>query len=131
MMIDIIEAIESSGYSWIGIRHLSDDENYQIGDYCRNSYDWNYEYDCSTYETDEPQELPGTCAYNTQIMTGWDDPEEMEEKLERAIRNANYIGAPVIIGGNRAEYGNDEGEIIIADARVIAYLDNATTASAE
>ena len=79
MMIDIIEAIESSGYSWIGIRHLSDDENYQIGDYCRNSYDWNYEYDCSTYETDEPQELPGTCAYNTQIMTGWDDPEEMEE----------------------------------------------------
>ena len=64
-------------------------------------------------------------------MTGWDDPEEMEEKLERAIRNANYIGAPVIIGGNRAEYGNDEGEIIIADARVIAYLDNATTASAE
>lgn len=129
-MMDIIKAIEASGYNWIGIRHLADDENYQIGDYCRNSYDWNYEYDCSTYDTDEPQELPGTCAYNTKIDCRWDDPEKIAEKLAKAIENANYIGTPVIIGGDRAEYGNDEGEIIIADAVVIAYLDSITTAIA-
>ncbi|WP_024735311.1 hypothetical protein [Enterocloster asparagiformis] len=129
-MMDIIKAIEASGYNWIGIRHLADDENYQIGDYCRNSYDWNYEYDCSTYDTDEPQELPGTCAYNTKIDCSWDDPEKIAEKLAKAIENANYIGTPVIIGGDRAEYGNDEGEIIIADAVVIAYLDSITTAIA-
>lgn len=121
-MTNIIKAIETSGYNWIGIRHLAEDEEYQVGDYCRNSYDWDYESDCSTYATEEPRELPGTCAYNTRIATGWDDLEEMAVKLQQAINEANYIGTPVIIGGDRATYGNDEGEIIIENAIVIATL---------
>lgn len=58
MVKNIIDLIEASGAEYIGIRHLADDEHYNVGDYCRNSYDWDYEHDCSTYETDEPQELP-------------------------------------------------------------------------
>lgn len=123
MKKEIIEAIENSKEAWIGIRHLADDENYEIGDYCRPSYDWDFEKDCSTYETEEPQELPGTCAYNTRIQVGWDEPEEIIEKLEKALRaSACYMGQIVIISGNSAEYGNDDGEIIIKDAFVLAKI---------
>lgn len=130
-MTDIIKAINDSRLGWIGIRHLAEDEQYQIGEYCRNSYDWDYENDCSTYDTAEPQELPGTCAYNTGIQGEWDDLEEIKEKLEKALNaSRGYYGDIVIIGGDRATYGNDEGEIIIADAVVIATLDNVTTIAA-
>lgn len=123
MTKEIIEAIENSKEAWIGIRHLADDENYEIGDYCRNSYDWNYECDRSTYETDEPLELPGTCAYRTDIQPGWDEPEEIAEKLEKALKASScYMGEIVIISGSRAEYGNDNGEIIIKDAIVLAKI---------
>lgn len=123
MTKEIIEAIENSKEAWIGIRHLADDENYEIGDYCRNSYDWDFENDQSTYNTDDPQELSGTCAYNTRIQIGWDEPEEIAEKLEKALKaSACYMGEIVIISGNRAEYGNDDGEIIIKDATVLAKI---------
>ncbi|WP_367567234.1 hypothetical protein [Lacrimispora sp.] len=123
MTREIIEAIESCQNAWIGIRHLATDEVYQVGDYCRPSYDWNFENDCSTYETDEPQELPGTCAYKTGILIGWDEPEEIAEKLEKALEASNcYMGEIVIIAGNSAEYGNDNGEIIIKDAIVLAKI---------
>ena len=121
MVKNIIDLIEASGAEYIGIRHLADDEHYNVGDYCRNSYDWDYEHDCSTYETDEPQELPGTCAYNTKIHSGWDEPDEIKSKLQKALNASKvYYGNIVIIGGDRVTYGNDEGEIIIEDAVVIA-----------
>lgn len=121
---ELIKTIDESGYEYIGIRHLEDDEEYAVGDFLRNSYDWNYEYDCSSYHTDEPVELPGTCAYHTGIRTGWDDEEELAEKLDKAIFGSScYSGKAVIIGGNRSEWGNDEHEIIIEDAVVIAILD--------
>ena len=41
MTKNIIDLIEASGAEYIGIRHLADDEHYNVGDYCRNSYDWN------------------------------------------------------------------------------------------
>lgn len=118
----LISAIANCNYNYIGIRHLADDEHYQIGDCCRNSYDWDYEQDCSTYETENPIELPGTCAYNTGIDPNWDEPEEIAEKLEKALANANYYGTTVIIAGDRIEYDNDEHEIIIAAAVVISIL---------
>lgn len=120
---NLIRAITNSNYNYIGIRHLADDEHYQVGDWCRNSYDWDYDYDCSTYEVGNPVELPGTCAYNTNIIPNWDNPEEIAEKLENALADANcYYGTTVIIAGNRMEYGNDDHEIIIANAVVISLL---------
>mgnify|MGYP007010770073 FL=1 len=119
----LIRAIANCNYNYIGIRHLSDDEHYQVGDWCRNSYDWDYEQDCSTYETENPIELPGTCAYNTGIDPNWDEPEEIAEKLEKAIEASGcYLGDLVIVAGDRMEYGNDDHEIIIADAVVISIL---------
>lgn len=117
---DVINAIANCNYSYVGIRHLAKDESYSIGDYCRNSYDWDYEYDRSAYDTDDPIDLGGTCAYNTKIEPAYDDMQEIEEKLEKAMLEANYIGTPVLIAGNRATCGNDDGELIIVDAVVIA-----------
>lgn len=120
-MTDIIKAIECCNYNYIGIRHLADDEHYETGDYCRNSYDWDYTNDCSTYETSQPVELSGVCAYDTHIVPMWDDLEEIAEKLATALSASNvYYGDTVIVAGDRIEYGNDLNEIIIADAIVIA-----------
>lgn len=119
-MEELIRKINEEGYTWIGIRHLADDENYKVGDFCRNSYDWDYENDRSSYENDAPVELPGTCAYNTRINSGWDEDEEIEEKIHKAISgSACYSGKIAVIAGNSAEYGNDQEEIIIRDAEVI------------
>lgn len=116
----LIKKINEEGYAWIVIRHLSDDENYEVGDFCRNSYDWDYENDCSSYDTENPEELPGTCAYNTGIDSAWDDDDEIEEKILKAISGSScYSGKIAVIAGNRAEYGNDQEEIIIENAEVI------------
>lgn len=124
-MTELITAIETSGYEYIGIRHLTEDEHYSIGDICRDSYDWDCDMDCSAYDTDEPISLGGTCAYNTRIQAGWDEKEEIIEKLTRAIRESScYYGQTVIIAEDKAEYGNDEGEIIISDAIVIEILED-------
>ena len=52
-----------------------------------------------------------------------DDSEEIKSKLEKALNASKvYYGDIVIIGGDRVTYGNDEGEIIIEDAVVIATI---------
>ena len=105
-------------YSYIGIRVCTDDESYKIGETCRNSYDWDYENDCSSYNTD-PAELDGTCAIKI-------DAEDMtiEEVVSLAkSMDVNYCGDQVIlIGGYEMEYGADENEVIIKDAVVLATL---------
>ena len=106
-------------YNIIGIRGLTADENYKIGDYLRKSYQWDYENDISTYNTDNPEELSGACATNTNIDTYFDEDDEIIEKINNTINNFNYIGKKVIIAGNSFEYGMDENEVIIEDAIVI------------
>ena len=119
-MKEIIRKITEENYKWIGIRHLADDENYAVGDFCRNSYDWDYVSDRSSYESEDPIELPGTCAYDTRIDSNWDDDEEIEEKILKAISESScYSGKIAVIAGNSAEYGNDPEEIIIENAEVI------------
>lgn len=121
---EILKKVNEEGYGVIAIRHLAEDEQYEVGEMCRNSFDWNYELDCSTYDTDEPIELDGTCGYH---ITGFEnlDEEEIEEAtelFEKAMREAtsNYVGEVVIIVGSRFTYGCDENEVIIWDAEVIA-----------
>lgn len=117
----IIQTIERNRYAYIGIRHICEDEDYSIGDYCRDSYDWDYEYDRSSYDSDEPISLGGTCALSTGIDSGLDAPEEIIKKFESAIEKSKcYYGPMVIVAGNSATYGNDEDEIIIRDAIVLA-----------
>lgn len=123
---ELLKKVNEEGYSVVAIRHLSDDENYRIGDICRNSYNWNYEYDLSSYFTEEPEELNGTCGYSISKICSLDVEEiECAEKiLSNGIENASvYPGKTVIIAGYRYEYGNDENEVIVADAEVIGMID--------
>lgn len=52
----INEKEKELSFGEIGIRSLAEDKQYSVGEYCRNSYDWDHEHDCSTYNTD-PVEL--------------------------------------------------------------------------
>lgn len=114
-----IKNIIESGYNYIGIRWMTSDESYSVGDACRNSFDWDYENDISSFKTENPVELDGTCAIKTDIDLYFDEPEEIEEKIKNAIDNHSYCGSIIVIGGNRAENGADFDEIIISDAVVI------------
>lgn len=122
---NILNKMKDEHYNVIAIRHLSDDENYNIGDICRNSYEWNYEYDFSSYGTDNEIEFDGTCGYD---LTRFDyyDPDDAED-IEEAIKDiskaleesACYFGEAVLISGNGYSYGNDENEVIIEGAEVL------------
>ena len=57
-------------------------------------------------------ELDGTCAL--EVSEG-----NIEEMLERVMSYGNKY---YLIGGNSMEYGNDDDEIIINDAEVIARI---------
>ena len=111
---------EIKKYRVIGIRGLASDEKYDIGETCRKSYDWDYENDCSSYDTEKPVELDGTCAAHIVVDMDWDTDEEIIESIENVINNFNYTGEMVLIGGESFEYGADENEVIIYDAVVIA-----------
>lgn len=127
----IINAIQSAyrkyGYTVYGIRT---GKAKRVGQYCAMSYDW-------TAET--KTRLNGTCA--TEISRGYDrgyesdDPEDVEylaEQIREALElHQDYTGEMTyIVAGERAEYGDDLGEIIINNnnihrmvgARVIAIL---------
>jgi len=129
----IVDAIQSAyrryGYIMYGIRT---GKAKRVGQYCALSYDWSAEAEPNT-------RLSGTCA--TEISRGYDrgyesdDPDDVE-RLADQIREAldlhkDYIGEMTyIVAGERAEYGDDPGEIIINNshihrrigARVIAIL---------
>lgn len=118
----ILQKVNQENYSIVAIRHLSEDENYEIGNMCRNSFDWDYGLDCSSYETDNPVELDGTCGYAIFDFCDLDvdEIEEAESLISKALAEAIYVGEPVIIAGHRFTYGNDDNEVIIEDAEVIA-----------
>lgn len=107
-------------FSVIGIRGLTKDEKYSVGDTCRHSYDWDYEKDCSSYDTENPIELDGTCATHIVVDMNWDSNEEIIEAIENVLNNFIYIGEKVLIGGYSFKYGTDDSEVIIEDAVVIA-----------
>ncbi len=110
------------GYTVLGIRGLTEDENYKINDICRNSYDWDYENDMSSYNTENPVELNGTCAMAVLFDSDDYTEEEIEIKIQDTLKSFNYSGKKVLVGGNRFEYGADPSEVIIEDAKVIRFL---------
>ena len=122
---EILKKVNEEGYGVVAIRHCAKDEHYRVGDMCRNSFDWNYELDCSTYDTDEPIELDGTCGYAIFGFADLDE-EEIEEAtalFHKAIEEACYCGEAIVIAGNRYSYGYDENEVVLWDANVIAVED--------
>jgi hypothetical protein len=115
-----------------GVRSLSDDENYQVGDFCRESYEWDLEQDISAYFT-TGETAGGTCA--THIPSGHEtfDTDEWEKELADRIaviveKNKRiYRGdKQAIIVGKQYTYDgwlDGEGEIRIVNAKVIMIIE--------
>lgn len=124
--IEIIKAeLENHSEVLVGFRGLASDESYQIGDTPRESYEWDWENDCSTYYT-TGETTEGTCA-----IGGWvswlDEDNEVEEKLndwQEGVRmygdSDNFV---FLVGTSEGDYGTrDENEVRIEDAKVLAYI---------
>ena len=122
----ILETVNNEGATIVAVRHCCDDEDYVVGDWCRNSYDWNIELDQSSYYDNESNELSGTCGIGIWHFTDLDSDEvdEAEKLLSRAIEKASCytVRLAIIVGYKGYEYGADEDEVIIRDAQVIALL---------
>lgn len=101
--INLSEIDEDGRYAYIGIRVQDDAYGMQAGQKVEhNSLVW-----IDGEETDE--ELDGVCAVNADVISQID---------------ATYYGDTVVVlGSQRAEYGEDEGEIIMQDAVVLAVVE--------
>ena len=124
---EVLKKMNENYFSVAAIRRCRKDENYEVGDICRNSFDWNYEKDESTFEDDEPVELSGTCGMRIENLENLDNEEaaESEKILEKALEDSkayDYGYQTVIIAGDRYRYGNDEDEIIVENAEVIGIV---------
>ena len=118
---DIIKANEHNFRSF-GIRTCNDE--YVIGDECAASYNWDDERDEEDWEL-----LDGTCATGFDYLYLYDDPTEEDiaddvAAIEKALEiNRKYRGKHMyLIAGMGDEYGNDEAEIIISGAEVLAIV---------
>lgn len=120
----IFDNIKEEKYSVVAIRRYCKDEKYNVGDICRNSYEWNYEYDVSSYDTEAPTELDGTCGLNISDIIDCEDLTDVRNIIDNGIEKSSiYDGNNVIIiAGYDYSYGNDEEEVIIENAEVIAVL---------
>lgn len=126
---NILETVNNEGVKVVAVRGLCHDENYAVGDWCRNSYDWNNEFEQSSYDVDGEQiELPGTCGVAVWDFTelNSDEVDEAKNLLRKAIESAKYYGddgrLAIIAGYNDYTYGEDEDEVIIRNAQVIALV---------
>lgn len=126
-IMKVAQKIWDEDLIFVGVRTLCDDEQYKIGDYCRESYEWNYEYDCSTYDIDGENEetAGGTCA--TYINVDVDSVEELAQEIKKAIEfNKIYPGSKqAIIAGDGYDTSGvlDDKEIRIKNAYVLELLD--------
>lgn len=110
--------IEDGEFEYYGIR--SDETiEYKAGDACYESHQWwQDEPENGDMEYNEEMqcwdggELPGTCALKVS------EDSDIQKILDYSRRC--YSGKHItLIAGDRAEYGNDEGEIIIGNAIVL------------
>lgn len=109
---------------FLGVRSLNADEQYDVGDDCRDSYEWDYENDCSTYYT-TGETANGTCATMIGHSSDYDSSEELAKDIEKAVKaNAIHGGKQVIIAGRQVNNDGvfETGEVRIVGAVVVAKL---------
>ena len=118
---EIRNLINEAEYDYIGIR--ADSRDYQIGEVMDNSHQLFQDPQYVDFECTEllyPYISEGTYA-------GFYDGGELDgtcalEVSESNIEEMSYGNKYYLIGGNSMEYGNDDDEIIINDAEVIARI---------
>lgn len=113
------EIIKKGEFEFYGIR--MDDRAYNIGDICSKSHQWWQDdpEDGSEYDSDmgcwDGGKLNGTCAFAVNA-------ENLESIMEKAEDFFGYYDKMYLIAGDIAEGGNDDGEIVIEDAKVLSLL---------
>lgn len=129
--LKIAKIIYEEGYHFAGVRSLTDDESYKIGDTCRQSYEWDREADCSTYYT-TGLKAGGTCAIEVRTdyldnETEEEDIQELAQRIEKALIETDlYLGTIKAVIGGYDTYTDldlsDDNEIRIIDPIVIALI---------
>lgn len=99
--------------SVLAVRGLQDDEEYKVGDECRESLAWDEELGKSA-----DYGIGGTCGICINDKYGDFDREKSIAVAE------NYSDRLVLIGGNSFTRGNDDGEVIIPYAVVLEIIEN-------
>lgn len=131
-LLDVIKNSYKDGYNAFGVRVLPSDvdvANIYVGADVRDSYDWDFESDCSTYDT-TGETLGGACCVGFRddyLGTEMDeeDNEECLKELKRIIAKSACYGDHnvVLIGGkDYSESGWDDGEQIIPNAKILAII---------
>ena len=125
---DLINAMRKayeSGYKYFGIRTIEDGlPLLSVGDSVPDSYDWDWEEDCSTRET-TGETLNGACAVGINSFVWEDTDDEIAEAISKAVEmSMDYPdGQKLLIGSKYGyEYGNDPDEMILEAADVIAII---------
>lgn len=128
----IAQQILDENYHGVGVRVVCNDESYNVGDDCRDSYEWDLESEMTTYDLhgEEGMKAGGTCALSIEIQAfatnDW--TYELALRIEEAIKistNTYGEGQQVIIAGNSGLNNDgyfDKNEIRIRNAYVIAVL---------
>lgn len=120
------QAVLKQGYSNIALRSLQGDEAYKVGDECRQSYEWDIEQDCSTYET-TGELAGGTCGIGINVIDE-DDVDEIRTEIEKALKALKIYGKGqgALIAGDEnvaSSYSLDPGEARITNAKVYALFE--------
>ena len=130
---ELKKIIKENKFNYMGIRGT--DEKLEVDQMLETSYEWDYELDLSSYETETPVELGGVCAVDVSHdnqLNDWLDEEEyieeviehIEDMLEKAL-DYKYNNYSLIVSKTKNPYDfdeNDEDEIILADAKVVMII---------
>lgn len=135
-LIEIILNKHNEGRQWFAVRACKGDEDYKAGDCCRDSYEWDLEYDRSCYYTTK-ETAGGTCGVRVDTdrlyWLGYSDGEienalasSMADALGRAHEYGNRFVLITGSGNVAADYCIDsDREARITDAYVLAVIDDA------
>lgn len=114
----------------LGIRTLSADENYTIGDSLRNSFDYDSNKNKSSFYTNK-KELEGSCVTSVDFDIDTEDEEYLIQSLKNGLiesleyNKENYFiegMKQVVVAGYKVRNGMDYKEWILADTEIICYL---------
>lgn len=129
---DILDILNKNEFEFYGIR--ADRSGFEPGDELENSHQWFQDYIWGDEPDYDDEEHP----YNKNIGA-WDDGELngtssvglktriTEEQINKILENMKYYKTKghtnlYLIGGDDAEGGNDVGELIISNARIISEI---------
>ena len=125
------EMDSKNGCRFFAVRGLCEDEQYKVGDDARESQEWDFDVDASSYDT-TPLSAGGTCGTKLPLegeMNDIEDDKELLAAIEESIAvNKGYgDGRRVIIAGTDdvccAYPVDDSNEARITNAVVIALVE--------